>query len=164
MEPPRYYTLVIEEMAATVPLEGRHVAWIALKQQLPDLVASPAPDGWQIQQREMTRLAAAPDFVVGRAHAITEPGQVLTASATGSQLGLYIYGVGKVIWVVGTQKIVPNLEENLRRIEGYSYPLEDAQARQAYGMGSMIGKVLIANREAQPQRITGILVKENLEL
>jgi len=117
---------------------------------------------WQTQQREMTKLTAAPDFVVGSVHAITEQGQVLVASATGSQLGLYVYGAGKVIWVVGAQKIVPNLEEGMRRIYEYSFPLEDARARQVYGMGSTVGKVLIVNRELQPGRITVILVKENL--
>jgi hypothetical protein len=59
-------------------------------------------------------------------------------------------------------KILPNLEEGLRRIEEYSYPLEDTRARQVYGMGSMIGKVPIVNREAQPGRIKVILVKEDL--
>jgi LUD domain len=95
-------------------------------------------------------------------HALTEQGQAIVASASGSQIGVYASGGGTVIWVVGAQKIVRDLEEGLRRIEEYSYPLEDARAREAYGIGSGINKVLIVNREFRPGRITAILVKENL--
>ncbi len=116
----------------------------------------------KIQAGEMRKLGAGPDYVVGSVHAVTEQGQVLIASATGSQLASYVYGAGKVIWVVGTQKIVANLDEGNRRIYEYSYPLEDARARQVYGVGSNVGKILIVNREAQAGRITVILVKENL--
>ena len=114
------------------------------------------------QASEMRKLGAGPDFVVGSVHALTEQGQVLVASATGSQLGPYVYGAGTVIWVVGAQKIVPNLEMGLRRIYEYSYPLEDARARQVYGVGSGVNKVMIVNREVMPGRITLILVKEKL--
>ena len=114
------------------------------------------------QANEMRKLGAGPDFVVGSVHALTEQGQVLVASATGSQLGPYVYGAGTVIWVVGAQKIVPDLETGLRRIYEYSYPLEDARARQVYGVGSGVNKVMIVNREVMPGRITLILVKEKL--
>lgn len=111
---------------------------------------------------EMRKLGASPDFIIGSIHAITEQGQVLVASGSGSQLGPYTYGAGRVIWVVGTQKIVRNLEEGMRRINEYAYPLEDVRARQAYGKPSQINKVLLVNGEGRPDRITVILVKENL--
>ena len=113
------------------------------------------------QQGEIRRLAASPDVVVGSVHAITEQGQVLVASASGSQLGAAAFGAGTVIWVVGTQKLVPTLEEGLRRIREYSYPLEDARARQVYGQPSAINKILVVNGE-RPGRITVVLVKEQL--
>ena len=80
---------------------------------------------------------------------------------SGSQLGPYASGAGNVIFVVGAQKIVPNLETGLRRIYEYSYPLEDARARQAYGFGSRVAKILIINIE-NPGRVSVILVKERL--
>jgi hypothetical protein len=113
------------------------------------------------QMREMRKLAAAPDHVVGSVHAVTEQGVLLIASASGSQLGPYASGAGNVIFVVGTQKIVPNLETGLRRIYEYSYPLEDARARQVYGFGSRVSKILMFNSE-RPGRVTVILVKEQL--
>lgn len=114
------------------------------------------------QAREMAKLGAAPDFVVGSVHALTEDGQLMIASATGSQLPAEAYSAGKVIFLVGTQKIVKNLQEGLRRIYEYSYPLEDARAQKAYGMRSGVNKILIINKEMTPERITVIFVKENL--
>jgi hypothetical protein len=115
----------------------------------------------QTQGREMRKLAASPDYVVGSVHAITEEGQVLVASGGGSQLAPYVYGAGKVIWVAGTQKIVANLDEGLARIHLHSLPLEDARMRQMRGVGSTVGKVLIFNREPAG-RTTLILVREAL--
>jgi L-lactate utilization protein LutC len=114
------------------------------------------------QADEIRRLRSAPDYIVGSVHAITETGQVLVSSFGGSQLGAYAYGSAKVIWVVGTQKLVKNLDEGFRRIEEYSYPLEDARLLAQFGMHSAIGKTLIVNREVVPGRVTIILVKEEL--
>ena len=114
------------------------------------------------QATEMRKLSETPAVIVGSVHAVTEDGQVLTGSATGSQLGPYSHGAGRVIWVAGTQKIVPNLEEGLNRIEHYSLPLEDVRAVKAYGMHSSLNRILIFRRENQPGRTTLILVKQNL--
>jgi hypothetical protein len=114
------------------------------------------------QGNEIRKLRSSPDYIIGSVHAITETGQVLTSSFGGSQLGAYAYGSAKVIWVVGTQKLVRDLDEGLRRIEEYSYPLEDARLLAAFGIHSAIGKTLIVNREVVPGRITIILVKEEL--
>ncbi|MGA8424080.1 MAG: LUD domain-containing protein [Thermoplasmata archaeon] len=110
---------------------------------------------------EMRKLGAAPDYVVGSVHAITESGEVFVASGSGSQLAPYVYGAGKVVWVVGTQKIVPDRDTAFRRLEEYALPLEDARARVAYGMGSSVAKVLLFNRDA-PGRTTIVFVRENL--
>jgi hypothetical protein len=79
---------------------------------------------------------------------------------SGSQLGPYASGAGKVILVVGTQKIVSTLDEGLRRITEYAFPLEDARAQEAYGVHSAINKVLITNREINPGRTTVVLIDE----
>jgi hypothetical protein len=77
----------------------------------------------------------------------------------GSQLGPIGFGAGRVILVVGAQKIVPDLEMAFRRVEEYSYPLEDAKMQEAYGRHSAINKMLVLNGEA-PGRTTVILVRE----
>jgi hypothetical protein len=114
------------------------------------------------QADEIRRLAAAPDVMLGSVHAVTETGALLTASMSGSQLGPYVNGAGRVILVVGTQKIVSDLEEGLRRIDDYAFPLEDARAQEAYGIHSAVNKVLIVNREITPGRITVVFVNEDL--
>jgi len=115
----------------------------------------------QTQGREWRRLQSSPEYVVGSVHAVTEQGQVLIASASGSQLASYVFGASHVIWVVGAQKIVRDLEEGLRRIREYSYPLEHKRI-QALGMpGSFIAKILVVEGE-RPGRISVFLVKEAL--
>lgn len=114
------------------------------------------------QADEIRRLSAAPDVMLGSVHAVTETGALLVASMGGSQLGPYASDAGRVILVVGTQKIVSDLEEGLRRINDYSFPLEDARAQAAYGIHSAVNKVLMINREIIPERITVVLVDEVL--
>jgi len=116
----------------------------------------------EMQAREMRQLAAAPDFVVGSAHAVTAGGSVLVASASGSQLGPLVSGAGHVILVIGGQKIVPDVATGLRRIAEYCFPLEDRRAREAYGVPSGVNNVLIINRAIAPGRVSAILVRQSL--
>jgi hypothetical protein len=111
---------------------------------------------------EIRRLTASPDVMLGSVHAVTEGGSLVTASAGGSQLGPYASGAGKVVLVVGTQKIVTDLEEGLRRIDEYAFPLEDARAQAAYGVHSGVNKILIVNREWEAGRTTVVFVDEAL--
>src|SRR6185369_9361406 len=73
------------------------------------------------QADEIRILRSRPAYIVGSVHAITEDGQILTASNGGSQIAPYAYGASKVILVVGAQKIVKDLNEGFRRIKEYSY-------------------------------------------
>ena len=85
------------------------------------------------QRNEMRKLGASPDVLVGSVHAITEQGEIMVASAVGSQLGPAASGAGMVIWVVGTQKLVLTLEDGFRRIREHSLPLESERTKKAYG-------------------------------
>jgi hypothetical protein len=116
----------------------------------------------EMQAREMRQLSASPDWVVGSVHALTEEGSILIASASGSQLGPIASGAGHVILVVGAQKIVPDLNAGLRRINEYCFPLEDRRARLAYGVASGVNNVLVINHTIASGRITVILVHEPL--
>lgn len=114
------------------------------------------------QGREMSRLASAPDIAIGSVQAVTRNGQILIASNTGSQLACYVSGAGKVIWVVGAQKIVKDLDDGFKRIYEYSLPLEDQRAQKAYGVHSNVSKILIINKEVIPGRATVVLVKQRI--
>jgi hypothetical protein len=114
------------------------------------------------QGREIRNLGGAPDYAAGSVHAVTEDGQVLIASNTGSQLGPYASGAGKVIWVVGAQKLVKDLNEGMKRIEEYCLPLEEVHMQELYQAHTAVNKLLIVNKEIKPDRITMIIVKEEL--
>lgn len=113
--------------------------------------------------RDKKNLAFSADFAVGSAHAVTMQGELIIASNTGSQLGAYVYGAGKVIFVIGTHKLVKDLNEGISRINEYVLPLESERARVAYGVsGSNVSKLLIISKEVEPDRIHVVLVKEAL--
>lgn len=116
--------------------------------------------------REKRQLGAAPDWAVGSVHAVTQDGQVMVASNTGSQLPAYVFGAEHVMWVVGTQKIVPDLDTGMNRIQDYILPLETVRARKAYKLPddyhSFVSKILIFNREVNKQRLHLIFVNEKL--
>ncbi len=112
------------------------------------------------QMREIRKLIAAPDYMLGSVNAVTEGGILVTASATASQLGPYASGGEHVILVVGSQKIVPDLDAALRRIREYVLPWEDAQVRGMVPTGSFVGKILLIEREWVAGRIEVILVQQ----
>ncbi|NUR72201.1 MAG: LUD domain-containing protein [Hamadaea sp.] len=108
---------------------------------------------------EIRRLMSIPDVVVGSVAAVTETGSLVVASATGSQLPAYAGGAAKAIWIVGAQKVVPDLSTALRRVEEHALPLEDARAKLVYGKSSAINRLLVLNAE-NPGRGTVVLVRE----
>ena len=114
------------------------------------------------QDREIRKMVGAPDYAAGSVHAVTEDGHVLIASNTGSQLGPYASAAGKVIWVVGAQKIVKDFNEGLRRILEHTLPLEEEHMQELYKAGTAVNKLLVVNREIRPNRITMIIVKEEI--
>lgn len=115
------------------------------------------------QGLEMQKMGSAPEWSVGSVHAITEEGHVVIASNTGSQLPGYSYGSQHVIWIVGVQKIVKDLDEAMKRVHQYVLPLESERAKKAYGVpGSRVSKMLIVNYEVNPSRSTVIFVNEEL--
>jgi hypothetical protein len=143
----------LEELGITDELEqsGRFVA----------LRATLRTFDRQTQADQIRRLVASPDFMTGSVAAVTEDGHVLAASASGRQLGPYVSGAGQVIWVVGFQKIVTNLDEGFRRIEEYALPMEDERVFKASAHHTSLNKVVVFYKE-RPGRITIILVKEVL--
>jgi len=112
------------------------------------------------QLDEMWRLMCTPDVAVGSVAALTETGSLVVASASGSQLPAYINGAVQAIWIVGAQKVVPDLSTALRRVEEHCLPLETARAQSAYGQPSAVNRLLVLNAEPQPGRATVLLLRE----
>jgi acyl-CoA hydrolase len=110
------------------------------------------------QLQEIKMLMSQPDFALGSVHAITRDGTLVIASALGSQLASYAWGAGKVIFVVGAQKLVRDFDAAHERIYKHSLKLEDARALEAYGKNSRVGKILEIHQE-DPGRIHVVLVR-----
>jgi hypothetical protein len=114
----------------------------------------------QTEGREIRKLIASPDVMLGSVAAITDDGALIAASATGGQLAAYAAGAGRLILIVGSQKIVSDLEGALRRIRDVVFPYENAQVREKLGVDTMLEKVLIIYGEWLPGRTTVVLVRE----
>jgi hypothetical protein len=110
------------------------------------------------QLDEMRRAGAAPDIMVNSAHAVTEGGQIVMTSATGSQIGPIASGAGKLILVIGSQKVVPDLDSAFRRIVDYVIPYEEDRLNVAHGIAKM-NRTLILEGDYAPGRTTIILVR-----
>lgn len=123
------------------------------------LIINKEPD---TTKRAVLRRGASIDYFIGSVHAVAETGEVVTASQTGSQLAEYANRAQHVIWVIGAQKITPNLETAIRRVREHSLPLEEQRVRRTGGQGSHIGKLLIVEHERQDGRIFAIIVGEAL--
>jgi L-lactate utilization protein LutC len=109
---------------------------------------------------DIRRLLASPDVVVGSVAALTETGSLVVASGSGSQLPSYAGGAARAIWVVGAQKVVPDLSTALRRVEDHALPLESVRTQAAYGWPSAVNRLLILNAEPYPGRSTVLLLRE----
>src|SRR2546427_7959326 len=89
------------------------------------------------QRDEMRKAGAAPDIMVNSAHAVTEAGQIVMTSATGSQIGPIASGAGELILVIGSQKVVPDLDVAFRPIQEYVIPYEEDRLNVAHWGGQM---------------------------
>jgi LUD domain len=112
------------------------------------------------QGREIRKLVSAPDYMVNSAQAITEDGVIAVASASGGQIGPLASGAGRVIYVIGSQKIVPDIATAYARILDHVLPYEDARLMEAMGVHTFLARVLLVEREWQTDRTTVVLVRE----
>jgi hypothetical protein len=110
--------------------------------------------------RAMRKLGVGPDWFINSAHAVTLDGTIVDVSNTGSQLAPLAFGAGEVILVIGSQKLVPDLDTAMRRIKEHTLPLENQRMQGLYGTDSEIKKVLIIHKEFRPGRFTVVLIKE----
>jgi acyl-CoA hydrolase len=112
------------------------------------------------QAREIRKLVAAPDFMLGSVQAITDDGALVVVSYSASQIGPYASGAGRVILVVGSQKIVADVEAAMTRAQDHVFPYEDNRLKAQLGVPTKTAKVLQIRLEARPGRTTVFLVRE----
>jgi len=147
----------LNEIGFTEYLKSGTHGWKNLKDAL-------AAEKDPVKQGALRKQSVLAEYFLGSVHAVTETGETLTASGSGSQIPAYAFTSQNVIWVVGTQKIVPTMDEAFKRLKEYTFPLEDARMKATGAAGSNIGKILIMNNEASylGRTIRLIFVNEKL--
>ena len=118
-----------------------------------------------VKRSLLRRQSALADYCVGSVSAIAETGELVVASQTGSQLSPYL-SCDHVIWVAGTQKIVPTLDDAIRRVRDYCVPKVEELGKKTLGRdgAGTIGKILILENEVAhlKRNVRLILVNEVL--
>lgn len=116
------------------------------------------------KQAILRKQAVLSDYYLGSVHAVAETGQLVIASNSGSQLPHIVSTSPNLIFVVGGQKLVPNLDAALTRVREYVLPLEDKRMKDAGMAGSAISKLLIFEREPafMGRKVSIIFVNEKL--
>jgi hypothetical protein len=116
------------------------------------------------KQALLRRQAVVSDFYLGSVHALTESGEMVIASNSGSQMPHLAYSSPNLILVVGTQKITPSIADALERLSEYVVPLEGENMKQKYGTGTVHAKTLILHQEnpVWGRTVKVILVNEKL--
>ena len=134
------------------------------KHEWNNLHAAIAAEKDPVKQQVFRNQAQFSDYYLGSVHALSETGEFVIASNTGSQLPHIVYTSKNLIFVVSTKKIVPNLDEAMKRLTEYVVPLEDKHMQEKYGSGTHVNKVVIFKGESSytGRKITFILIEEDL--
>lgn len=107
-------------------------------------------------------VGATANYSVSTVDAVTETGEIVVADGSGTRIVPYVAGA-HVIVVVGANKLVRDLESAKDRVHSYTYPLESARVRKAYGWpGSQVANLVSLTPAANPDRIHVVLVNESL--
>lgn len=139
-----------------------------------DRVLKENPKGWrdyhavitaendEAKRHALRRKSVAADYFLSGVQAIAASGEVVGCDKTGSRMGAWPHAAGHLILVSGVNKIVPTLEDALRRCREYCLPLENQRSQRTYGVGSNIGKYVILAHEIAEGRITLVLIRDRL--
>lgn len=116
------------------------------------------------KQKQLREKAIISDYYVGSVNAITDNGEYIVASNTGSQLPHFVYTSKNLILVVSTKKIVSNIDEAMKRLVEHVVPLEDKHIQEKYGMPTQLNAILVVKGESSfsKRKITFILIEEDL--
>lgn len=117
-----------------------------------------------VKQALLRKQSVLSDYYLGSVHAIAETGEIVIASNSGSQLSHIVFTSPNLIFIVGLQKLTPNLDAALARVREYVLPLEDKRMKEVGMGGSAISKLLIFEREPvfMGRKVYVIFVNEKL--
>jgi len=116
------------------------------------------------KQAVLRKQAILSDFYLGSVHALTETGEMVIASNTGSQLPHIVFTSPNLIFVVSTKKIVPGLSQAMKRLEDHVVPLVNKQTMEKYNVPTSLNKIVIFKNEntRMGRKVRMILVEADL--
>jgi len=117
-----------------------------------------------VLQGRLRKEATISDYYLGSVHGLTEEGELLIVSNTGSQLPNIAFSSQNLIFVVGAQKIVPDMSVAIKRLKETVIPLEDANIQAKYGTHTLLAKSLVLHKEndMMGRKVHVIIVSESL--
>ncbi len=112
------------------------------------------------EYHELIRKAQHADYFLSSSNAITEDGKIVNKDRTGNRVASLIYGPRHVVIVVGKNKIVEDFDAAIERIDNIAAQLN---AKRLGVKPEELGcSMAVIERQADPSRITIILVNQNL--
>lgn len=117
-----------------------------------------------VKQKALRKQSTLSDYYLGSVHGLSEGGEMVIASATGSQLPNIVYSSDNIIFVVSAKKIVPTLADAVVRVEDHVFKLENART-QNLGWGNSYLSEMVLLRRQHPtygRNFQVIIVKEKL--
>lgn len=114
------------------------------------------------KRHELRRKSVTADYFVSGVNAIAQSGEIVACDKTGSRVGAWPFAAKHLILVSGVNKIVPTLNDALKRIWEYAFPLENARVKKASNGSSQVGKCVILVNEASEGRTVLVLIDEAL--
>jgi len=134
-------SMTLKEIGFEAELMSGNHPWNWLK---PAILAEKDPE----RQQDLRRQSSISDCFIGSVQAITEAGEIVVASGSGSQIAAYAYSSPRIIWVAGSQKIVADLESAFRRVREWCVPkMEDLTKASGRPDLGVVGKLLVFERE-----------------
>jgi hypothetical protein len=112
---------------------------------------------------DLIRNSTIVDYYIGNVSALSATGELVIIDENGAELASYSYNARNVIFIVGINKIVPTLEDAIKRARTYVAPIRAIKLK-APTPTSTIGKTLIIEREIRKGRIMVIIVGEFLDI
>jgi L-lactate utilization protein LutB len=114
------------------------------------------------KRHELRRKSMTAQYFISGVNAIAQSGEIVACDTAGSRVGAWHFAAGHLILVCGINKIVPTLDDAMRRVREYVCPLENIRASRKYGEPSQLGKWVILAYEEKDGRVTLVLIDESL--
>lgn len=157
-------SMTLEEAGILEALRGREDITLI------DRANAKTPD----ETQQIMHEALSCDYYFMSTNALTEGGELVNIDGNGNRLAALIYGPKQVIIVAGMNKVVPTVEDAVRRVRGTATPLNcirlsrntpcaaTGTCADCLSPDCICNQVVITRRSGNPDRIKVILVGADL--